>query len=170
MKPVKVGLVGCGFISGIYLENSKIFNSFEVVACADLIMERAEGRAKEYGVPKACSTEEVMDDPEIDLVLNLTTPDSHYMVARQAIEAGKSAYNEKPLSIDLADGKKLVDMAREAGVLIGGAPDTFLGGGIQTCRKIIDDGLIGEPIAVNSFMTCHGHEPRHGYKTSTFSF
>jgi predicted dehydrogenase len=161
MEPVKVGIVGSGFISGIYLENSKIFNSFEVVACADLIMERAEGRVKEYGIPKACSTEEVMDDPEIELILNLTTPDSHYEVAKQAIEAGKSAYNEKPLSIDLADGKELVDMAREAGVLIGGAPDTFLGGGIQTCRKIIDDGLIGEPIAVNSFMTCHGHESWH---------
>ena len=77
MEPVKVGIVGSGFISGIYLENSKIFNSFEVVACADLIMERAEGRAKEYGVPRACSTEEVMDDPEIELVLNLTTPDAH---------------------------------------------------------------------------------------------
>ncbi len=72
MKPVKVGIVGSGFISGIYLENSKIFNSFDVVACADLIMERAEGRAKEYGIPKACSTEEVMDDYEIELVLNLT--------------------------------------------------------------------------------------------------
>ena len=85
MEPVKVGIVGSGFISGIYLENSKTFNSFDVVACADLIMERAQGRAEEYGVPKACSTEEVMDDPEIELVLNLTTPDSHYDVAKQAI-------------------------------------------------------------------------------------
>ena len=78
MRPLKVGIVGSGFISGIYLENSKIFNSFEVVACADLIMERADGRANEYEVPRACSTEEVMDDPEIELVLNLTTPISHY--------------------------------------------------------------------------------------------
>ena len=161
MKPVKVGLVGSGFISGIYLKNSKVFKSFDVVACADLLIERAQGRAEEYGVPKVCSTEEIMVDPEIEIVLNLTTPDGHHKVAKQAIEAGKSVYNEKPLSIDLADGKELVDLARENKVLIGGAPDTFLGGGIQTCRKIIDDGWIGKPVAVTAFMTCPGHESWH---------
>ncbi len=161
MKPVKVGLVGCGFISGIYLENSRIFNSYDVVALADLIRERSEGRAREYGVPRVCSTEEVMADPEIEIILNLTTPDSHYRVAKQAIDAGKSVYNEKPLAIELEEGRELVDAAKEMGVLIGGAPDTFLGGGIQTCRKLIDDGWIGEPIAVNSFFTNHGHESWH---------
>jgi len=161
MKPVKVGLVGSGFISGIYLENSKVFNSFDVVACADLLIERAQGRAEGYGVPKVCSTEEIMVDSEIEIVLNLTTPDGHHKVAKQAIEAGKSVYNEKPLSIDLADGKELVDLAKENKVLIGGAPDTFLGGGIQTCRKIIDDGWIGKPVAVTAFMTCPGHESWH---------
>ncbi len=161
MKPVKVGLVGSGYISGIYLENSKILRSIDVVACADLMIERAEARAEEYGVPKACSTEEIMSDPEIEIVLNLTTPDGHHGVAKQAIEAGKSVYNEKPLSIDLADGKELVDLAKENKVLIGGAPDTFLGGGIQTCRKLIDDGWIGKPVAVTAFMTCPGHESWH---------
>jgi predicted dehydrogenase len=161
VKPVKVGLVGSGFISGIYLENSKVFKSFDVVACADLLIERAQGRAEEYGVPKACSTEEIMANPEIEIVLNLTTPDGHHKVAKQAIEAGKSVYNEKPLSIDLADGKELVDLAKENKVLIGGAPDTFLGGGMQTCRKIIGDGWIGKPVAVTAFMTCPGHESWH---------
>jgi predicted dehydrogenase len=161
LNPVKVGLVGCGFISGIYLENSKIFNSFNVVALADLISERSEGRAKEFDIPKVCSTQEIMDDPEIELVLNLTTPDAHYSVAKQAIEVGKSVYNEKPLAIELSEGKELVDRAREMGVLVGGAPDTFLGGGIQTCRKLIDDGWIGEAIAFNSFLTNHGHESWH---------
>lgn len=161
MKPVKVGLVGSGFISGIYLENSKVFKSFDVVACSDLLIERAEGRAKEYGVPKVCSTEEIMADPNIEIVLNLTTPNGHYDVAKQAIEAGKSVYNEKPLAVDLADGKELIDLARENKVLVGGAPDTFLGGGIQTCRKLIDDGLIGKPVAVTAFMTCPGHESWH---------
>lgn len=161
VEPVKVGLVGCGFISGIYLENSKILRSFEVVACSDLIPERSESRANEFRVPKVCSTEEIMEDPEIEIVLNLTTPDGHYEVAKQAIEAGKSVYNEKPLAIELADGKELVDLAHEKGVLIGGAPDTFLGGGIQTCRKLIDDGWIGEPIASTAFMVCHGHESWH---------
>ena len=161
MEPVKVGIVGCGFISGIYLENSKIFNSFDVVALADLIQERSEGRAKEYGIPKVCSTKELMGDPDIEIVLNLTTPDAHYRVAKQAVEAGKSVYNEKPLAIELKEGKELVEKAKEMGVLVGGAPDTFLGGGIQTCRKLIDDGWIGEPIAVNSFLTNHGHESWH---------
>ncbi len=161
MKPVKVGLVGSGFISGIYMENSKIFNSFDIVSNSDLIPERSEGRVKEYSISKAVSTEEIMADPEIEIVLNLTTPDGHYSVAKQAIEAGKSVYSEKPLAIELDEGKKLVEMAKEAGVLIGGAPDTFLGGGIQTCRKLIDDGWIGEPIAVNSFLTNHGHESWH---------
>ena len=161
MEPVRVGLVGCGFISAIYLQNSKILRSFDVVACSDLIPERSESRAKEYGVPKVCSTEEMMRDPDVELILNLTTPIGHYKVAKQAIEAGKSVYNEKPLAIDLNEGKELVDLARENDVLLGGAPDTFLGGGIQTCRKLIDDGWIGEPVASTAFMVCPGHESWH---------
>jgi len=161
MKPVKVGLVGCGFISRIYLENSKIFQSFDVVACSDLIPERSKERAEEFGIPKVCSTTVIMEDPEVEIVLNLTTPDSHYNVAKQAITHGKSVYNEKPLAIELENGKELVDSAKKAGVLIGGAPDTFLGGGIQTCRKIIEEGLIGEPIGATAFMTCPGHESWH---------
>ena len=161
MKPVKVGLVGCGFISEIYLENSKMFQSFDVVACSDLIPERSKGRAEEFVISKVCSTAELMEDPEIELVLNLTTPDGHYDVAKQAISHGKSVYNEKPLAIDLENGLELVESAKEAGVLIGGAPDTFLGGGIQTCRKIIDDGIIGKPIGATAFMTCPGHESWH---------
>ena len=161
MEPVQVGLVGCGVISGIYLQNSRIFRSFEVVACADLIREKAEKRAKEYKVPIVVSTEEIMADPDIEIVLNLTTPNSHYAVAKQALTAGKSVYNEKPLAIELAEGKDLLELAKEAGVRVGGAPDTFLGGGIQTCRKLIDDGWVGNPIAVNAFMTNHGHESWH---------
>ena len=161
MDPVQVGLVGCGFISDIYLQNSKIYHSFEVVACADLIRVRAEEKAEKYKVPRACSTEEIMADPNIEIVLNLTTPISHYVVAKQALAAGKSVYNEKPLAIELAHGQELLKLAKETGVRIGGAPDTFLGGGIQTCRKLIDDGWIGKPIAVNAFMTNHGHESWH---------
>ena len=102
-----------------------------------------------------------MTDPEIELVLNLTTPESHYDIAKQAIVAGKSVYNEKPLAIEIEDGKDLLDSAREQGVLLGGAPDTFLGGGIQTCRQLIDEGLIGDTVAVVAFMTCRGHERWH---------
>ena len=141
MKPVKVGLVGSGFISEIYMQNSKVFNSFEIVSCSDLIKERSEGRAKEYGIPKVMSTEEIMNDPDVEIVLNLTTPDAHYSVAKQAIEAGKSIYNEKPLSIDLSNGKELVDLAMENNVLIGGAPDTFLGAG-KTLTYVEQDGNV----------------------------
>lgn len=161
MEPVKVGLVGCGFISGIYLKNSRLFRGFDVVACSDLVRERSEGRAKEFSVPHVCGTEELMEDPEVELVLNLTTPDAHYKVANMAIEAGKSVYNEKPLAVELEEGKRLLEAAEKAGVLVGGAPDTFMGGGIQTCRKLIDDGWIGEPVAASAFMVCHGHESWH---------
>ncbi|MBN2336524.1 Gfo/Idh/MocA family oxidoreductase [Candidatus Bathyarchaeota archaeon] len=161
MKPVKVGLVGCGYISGIYLENSRRLHSFDVVACADLVRERAEARAEVYGVPRVLTPDEIYGDPDIEMILNLTTPDAHYTVARRAIEAGKSIYSEKPLAVELEDGKRLVDAAEEAGVLIGGAPDTFMGGGIQTCRKLIGDGAIGEPVASTAFLMCHGHESWH---------
>jgi predicted dehydrogenase len=161
MEPVKVGVVGCGTISGIYLKNSKIMNSFEVIACSDRIPERAEARANEYEIANVCTTAQIMNDPEIDLVLNLTTPESHYEVAKQAITAGKSVYNEKPLATELEDGQDLVDSARAQGVLLGGAPDTFLGGGIQTCRRLIDDGSIGDPVAATAFMMCRGHEQWH---------
>src|SRR4030042_2987160 len=154
MKPVKIGIIGCGYISGIYLKNSKLHRNLEVVACADLIPERAEKRALEFNIPKSCSVEELLNDPNIEIVINLTTPDEHTKVAKASIDSGKSVYNEKPLAIALGEGEKLITAAKEAGVLIGGAPDTFMGGGIQTCRKLIDDGWIGETIAATAFMTC----------------
>jgi len=103
----------------------------------------------------------LLADPGIDLVLNLTTPDGHAPVALAAVENGKHVYNEKPLTISREDGRKLLDMAAENGVRVGGAPDTFLGGGLQTCRKLIDDGVIGEPVAATAFMMHHGHESWH---------
>jgi predicted dehydrogenase len=161
MQSVKVGVVGCGNISPIYLKNSKRFEVFDVVACADLILERAESRAEEYDVPRVCTTEELLADPEIEIVLNITTPQSHAEVGLAALEAGKSVYNEKPLAIRREDGRAMVDLAEANGLRVGGAPDTFLGGGIQTCRKLIEDGWIGEPIAATAFMTNHGHESWH---------
>jgi predicted dehydrogenase len=158
---IGVGVIGCGTISGIYLENSKKFAVLKVVACADLDMERAQARAAEYGVPKACSVEELLADPAIDLVINLTVPKAHAAVAQAAIQAGKSVYNEKPLAIDRAEGRALLDAARARGVRVGCAPDTFLGGGLQTCRKLIDDGWIGAPVAATAFMMSHGHEHWH---------
>jgi predicted dehydrogenase len=77
------------------------------------------------------------------------------------LKAGKSVYAEKPLAVRRRDGRRILDLATEKGLRVGGAPDTFLGAGLQTCRKAIDDGLIGEPVAATAFMLCHGHEMWH---------
>jgi predicted dehydrogenase len=158
---IGVGVIGCGFISGIYLANMQEFEVLNVVACADIARERAQERAAEFGVPKACSVEELLADPDIDLVVNLTIPAAHYDVAKASIAAGKSVYNEKPLAIQRADGRKLLLDACAKGVRVGAAPDTFLGAGLQSCRGLIDEGAIGEPVAATAFMLCHGHEHWH---------
>jgi predicted dehydrogenase len=161
MQPVKIGIVGCGNISGIYFKAGKTFPILDIVACADLDLERARARAKEHGVPKACTTEELLADPEIEIVVNLTIPNAHYSVCKAALEAGKHVHVEKPLSITREQGQELLVIAQAKGLRVGSAPDTFLGGGLQTCRKLIDDGAIGEPVAATAFMLCHGHESWH---------
>jgi len=156
-----VGVIGCGNISGIYLKNLRESSAVELLACADLDLERAKSRAAEFGVPRAVSVADLLADPKISIVVNLTIPNAHYSVARQALEAGKHVYNEKPLAIEVAEGRQLLELARAGKLMVGGAPDTFLGAGIQTCRKLLDDGAIGEPVAAMAFMTCHGHESWH---------
>jgi predicted dehydrogenase len=159
--PVKVGLIGCGNISDVYLRNARELDAIEVVACADLVRQRAQAKAAEHGVPRVCTADELVADPEIAIVLNLTTPDAHAQIALAALEAGKSIYNEKPLAIRLEDGRRIVETARSKSLRVGCAPDTFLGGAWQTARKLIDDGAIGQPVAATAFMTCHGHENWH---------
>lgn len=164
MRRIRIGVVGCGNISGIYLKNlTGVFaDRAEVVAVCDLIPEKALAAQKEYGIKKAYFTdEEIMADGEIELILNITTPDQHCLVNMMALNAGKHAYCEKPLAICREDGERQVALAKEKGLLLGGAPDTFLGGGIQTCRKLIDDGVIGDVVAVNASMRCRGHESWH---------
>lgn len=162
MKKVKIGIVGCGNISSIYLSNcTKVYENLEVAACADLLPERAKAKAEEYGVPRACTVEELLADPEIQIVLNLTIPKAHAEICLAALKAGKNVYVEKPLAVTREDGKKILEMAAEKGLRVGCAPDTFLGGGIQTCIKLIEDGWIGQPVAATAFMTCHGHESWH---------
>jgi len=160
-KKVKVGIIGCGNISWNYLHFASQLENIEVVACADLLMERAEARAKEFGVPRACTVRQLLADDEIEIVVNLTIPAAHYTGAMAALKAGKCVYNEKPLAVTRAQGKKLIDFARRKGLLVGCAPDTFMGDGIQTCRKLIDSGRIGEPVAATAFIMCHGHERWH---------
>ncbi len=157
----KIGVIGCGNISGIYLKADKVFEILETVACADIVMEKAQAQAAQYAIPRACTVEELLADPEIEIVVNLTIPQAHYEVALAAVQAGKSVHSEKPLTVKREEGKALLEAAQAKGVRVGGAPDTFLGGGIQTCRKLIDDGWIGQPIAATAFMLCHGHESWH---------
>ncbi len=161
IQPVKVGVIGCGTISGIYLKTIKHLKILEAVACADLFLERAQERAAEFEVPRACSVEALLADPEVELVINLTIPAAHAEVALAALQAGKHVYNEKPLAISREDARRLLDLAQERGLLVGAAPDTFLGGGLQTCRKLLDDGWIGEPVAAFAAMTGHGPERWH---------
>jgi len=157
---VKVGVIGCGNISGNYFKHMKMFPILDLAAVADLDMSRAEAAAQEVGA-KAVSVKDLLGDRSIEIVLNLTIPKAHFEVNMAAINAGKNVHCEKPLAINREDGRKTVEAAKAKGVLLGCAPDTFLGGGGQTCRKLIDDGWIGEPIGAVAFMLCHGHESWH---------
>ncbi len=161
MEKLKVGIIGCGNISGIYCKRLKEFDIIDLVACSDIILERAQQKQKEFNIPRACTVEEILADPDIEIIVNLTTPNAHYQVAMSSLNAGKSVYNEKPLAINKKQDKEILEIAEKKNLFVGCAPDTFLGAGIQTCRKIIDDGLIGEPVSATAFMVCHGHESWH---------
>jgi len=161
MQPVRIGIVGVGNISGIYLKNLGIYKSTQIVAVADIDLDRAKAVAEQNGIAEALSPEELIGSPNVDFVLNLTIPHAHGPVALAAAKAGKHVYNEKPLSVEVSVAEELLDVANKNGVLVGCAPDTFMGGGIQTCRALIDSGAIGTPVAANAFMLCHGHESWH---------
>jgi len=159
----KIGMVGVGAISPIYLQNlTQKFRDIELVAVCDLVRERAEKAMADYGIPRIYDTmHELFADPEIDIVLNLTRPYEHFEVTKAALLAGKHVYSEKPLGATWEEGVELVRIAEEKGLMIGGAPDTFLGAGIQTCRRLIDTGVIGKPLGGAARMMCRGHESWH---------
>ncbi|MDR2631896.1 MAG: Gfo/Idh/MocA family oxidoreductase [Spirochaetaceae bacterium] len=143
-KKVKTAVVGCGVISDIYLQNMKTnFEILELAGCCDVIPERMEARAKKYGI-KPMTMEAILSDKSIELVVNLTTPASHHQVTKQALEAGKNVYSEKPMDLSIDAARELVQLADERGVLYGSAPDTFMGSAVQTARFALDSGLIGE--------------------------
>lgn len=161
MKPVNVGVLGCGAISGAYLGMSRNFPVVNIAACADLNPDAAKAAVEKFGVGRAVSIDELYADPSIEIILNLTVPKAHVPTGLRAIEAGKHVYLEKPLGIDRSEGQKLIDAAKARGVRIGCAPDTFMGAGIQTARKLIEEGAIGRPVAFTAFMMCPGHESWH---------
>ena len=158
--PAQVGIIGCGNICDQYFKSCAGFADIEIVACADLMSERAEAKATQYGV-RALSVNALLNDPDISIVLNLTIPQAHAEVDLAALAAGKHVYSEKPLALSADDGRRILAAASERGLRVGCAPDTFLGGGLQTSRKLIDDGWIGRPVAATAFMVGHGHEYRH---------
>ncbi|QDG78482.1 Gfo/Idh/MocA family protein [Labrenzia sp. PHM005] len=160
-KSFRVGLIGCGRISDIYLKTLAKFHEIDVVACASLDIEESQAKAVKYGIPKACLPDEIFADAEIDCVLNLTVPAAHADVSLRALKAGKHVYSEKPFVTDFADGARILDVAASKGLLVGNAPDTFLGGRWQTVRSLIDEGVIGKPTGVFAHVGTHGTERHH---------
>lgn len=161
MKLTKVGIVGCGNISGIYLSNLAKFDATEIHRLADLDLDRARHVADQHGVPFSGSVEDLLNDADVDVVLNLTVPKAHANVNQAALNAGKHVYVEKPFAVTREDALATLELARSKNLRTGAAPDTFLGAGIQTCRALIDDGAIGRPIGAQAFMLCRGHETWH---------
>ncbi|HLH73583.1 MAG TPA: Gfo/Idh/MocA family oxidoreductase [Chloroflexota bacterium] len=157
-RPTRVGVIGCGQISGIYFETARRMRDIEVIACADVVLEAVKFRADMYDIPRRYTPEQLLADPEVEIVLNLTIPQVHAEVSLAALEAGKHVYTEKPLATSLADGRRILDLAVKKGLRVGCAPDTFLGAGIQTCKELIEDGVIGEPVAAVAFLMHHGIE------------
>ena len=161
MSAVGVGLVGAGTISDAYLSNLTAFPDLSVRRVADLDLERAAAQAQRYGVPQSGTTADLLADPEIGIVVNLTVPAVHAEIGLAALDAGKHVWTEKPLALDRAAGRKLLERAKENGLRVAGAPDTVLGAGLQTARRAIDAGLIGEPAAALALFQSPGPERWH---------
>lgn len=159
-QKMRIGVVGCGNISTTYLQNASLFNGIEVNACADLSFELAKCRASEFGI-RALSVDALCADSEIDLVLNLTVPAAHYEVSIDALSAGKHVFTEKPLALNVAEGRKLLELAEARGLLIGSAPDTFLGAAGREARRLLDSDSIGQPVTGTAFMFGRGMEHWH---------
>lgn len=163
MNKLRIGVVGLGDISRVYLENLQKYSDFVTLsACACRTAEKAQRKAAEYNIPVWYdSAEQLIREADVDLILNLTTPNSHYSLNKLALECGKHVYTEKPLAGTFAQGQELLRLAQEKNLRIGCAPDTFLGGRLQTCRDLIDNGTIGEVIGASSFVIYHGCETFH---------
>ena len=160
MTKLGIGIIGCGNISTAYLKLAPLFKGLEVRAVADINMDAAKARAAEFNV-KAQSVDDLLANPALDIVINLTIPDAHYPITKRILEAGKHAYSEKPLVLTLEQGTTLRDLAKAKGLSVGCAPDTFLGGAHQQARAILDEGTIGEITTGNAAIQAHGPESWH---------
>lgn len=162
-EKVGVAVVGCGTISEIYLKNlTGLFKEVKVLGVWDLNPDAAKKRTLDYSLPRVYRDyAELLGDRDVEVVLNLTIPNAHFEVSQQAISAGKHVYSEKPLAVSLAEGRELIRLANAAEVRLGCSPDTFLGAGSQTCRKLIDDGYIGKVVGVSANLIKRGVETWH---------
>lgn len=159
---MNLGVVGCGHVSRQYLKGLANTESIEVTGCYDLDRLQADALAGAYGIPKVYGEiSALLNEPDTDIVLNLTPPLSHAAISRAALEAGKHVYSEKPLAASREEARQLLTIAANNGVRLACAPDTFLGSGIQTARKLLDDGWIGAPVGVGAFFLSHGVEHFH---------
>ncbi|MDR1017898.1 MAG: Gfo/Idh/MocA family oxidoreductase [Lachnospiraceae bacterium] len=162
MRTFKVGILGAGVISRTYLADIKAFyKELDVVACADVNVEAAKKLATEFQVPKFYSTEDLLKDEEIEIVINLTPPQFHVSLNKEIIKAGKNVFSEKPFATNISEAKEVLDLAADQGVKVGCAPDTFLSSGLQSLRYYLDGGIIGKPFFVTANMTTFGVETWH---------
>ncbi|MBX4870789.1 Gfo/Idh/MocA family oxidoreductase [Rhizobium bangladeshense] len=159
-RELGVGIIGCGNISTTYFSLAPLFKGLKVLACADINVQAAEARAKEYGV-RAQTIDALLANDEIDVVVNLTIPDAHFPVSKAILEAGKHVYSEKPLVLSLEQGEELRRIAKAKNLAVGCAPDTFLGGAHQLARKFVDDGGIGRITSGACYVMSPGMEMWH---------
>ena len=159
--PVGVGFIGTGMISDTYLENLTSFPDVRVLILGDLDQDRARAQAEKYGIPQWGTSADVLAHPDVEIVVNLTIPAAHAAVAGQAIDAGKHVWTEKPISVDRVSGQELLEKAAAAGLLVGVAPDTVLGQGLQSARRAISSGAIGEPLSAQTVMQYAGPDTFH---------
>jgi predicted dehydrogenase len=159
-KVFNVGLIGCGHISETYFRAQDFFNNIRIVKCADINSKTANDCAKKYNI-QAVTVDEILQDKEIEIILNLTIPRAHFEISQKTLLAGKHSYSEKPLCISFEDGKKLVELSKKKNLYLGSAPDTFLGGGIQKTRNLIDQGLIGKIEVGNAIFAFPGVQSYH---------
>ncbi|MFD9904277.1 Gfo/Idh/MocA family protein [Streptomyces sp. NPDC059063] len=159
--PVGVAVVGAGVISAEYLRTLSGFPDVRLLAVADLDQERAAAAARAHGIPLAGDVPTVLAEPDVELVVNLTVPAAHAQVATAALRAGKHVYGEKPLTLTPAEAEKLLAEASERGLLLGGAPDTFLGAGLQSALRAVRAGHIGTPVAATTAVQSLGPESWH---------
>jgi len=159
-KVFNVGLIGCGHISETYFRAQEFFNNIKIVNCADINSKSANNCAKKYNI-QAVTVDEILQDKEIEIILNLTIPRAHFDISQRALLAGKHCYSEKPLCINFEDGKKLLELSKKNNLYLGSAPDTFLGGGIQKTRDLIDKGLIGKIQLGNAIFAFPGVQSYH---------